>query len=208
MYIDKILSNKLNGKDISTIVDNMKARKIEVVVELINFVLQVAGVPCLNGKVIQEDVDLDGLDSEEISELLSDSIHKMSESDTLSYPLLSNSKVTKQVRTSYRKFWNLLVNEMLGNGDEDKYGIQGIQLIELLSNILASLSSVFVINIRDSATEAVLSLARTVRSGLLEANIRLTTIKRQLAAEKSNSNRYQAILKNKGRLDNVMECVF
>ena len=98
----------------------------------------------------------------------------------------------------------MLINELLGNGDEDKYGVQGIQHIELLSNILTSLSSVFVINIRDSATEAALVLARVVRKGLTEANNRLTTIKRQLAAEKSNSNRYQAILKNKSRLDNVI----
>ena len=108
------------------------------------------------------------------------------------------------MRQQYRQFWDNLSDELRGSGDEDKHGSQGLDILDILVNILTSLSSIYVVSIRDAANEAVLCIARSIRKGCVDLRSRINTCQRQLTAEKSaNGARYQAIVKNKSRIEKV-----
>ncbi len=127
----------------------------------------------------------------------------------MQYPLRSNNKVTKNLRTAYRAFWEGIAMELRGNGDDDKHGTVGLDFMHMFVTILSSLTSIHVESIRDAATEAILSIARIARKGLFDVRSRQVVCARQIAAEKAHagvsSSRYQAYMKNKSRLDAVSD---
>lgn len=200
--LDKVMSGKCSNRDILKSVEELKDNKVEEVAKIINFVLLSAGAegedsssPC-----IALDQDLDGLEADEISDLLSDTIHRMDEQGVKHYPLQSTNKATKNLRANYRTYWLDLANELRGNGDYDKHGVPGLEALSLLVETLVSLSGMFVTNIRDAATEAVLAIARSMTLGCADLRGRLATCDRQLSTEKAGSARHQAIVKNKARV--------
>lgn len=201
--LDKVMTGKFGNREVYKSVEELKDNKVEEVAKIMNFVLLSAGAesgdsssPC-----IALDQDLDGLEADEISDLLSDTIHRMDEEGVKHYPLQSTNKTTRNLRTNYRAYWLDMANELRGNGDYDKHGVAGLEALSLLVDTLVSLSGMFVTNIRDTATEAVLAIARSMTLGCVDLRGRLATCDRQLATEKSGSSRHQAIVKNRGRVD-------
>ncbi len=204
---DKVLSGKFSKKDVGRLVEGLKENKVEEVAKVINFALQCAGAEGVDTddttECISTDQDLDGLEADEIGELLSDVIHQMDEKNIKTYPLLGSNKQTKGLRASYRLFWESLADELSGKGDSDKHGMQGIALLNLFVDTLVALSSMYIANIRDVATEAVLAIGRSITTGCVDLRERQAILQRQMKAEKAQSSRHQAIQKNKGRVDAV-----
>lgn len=201
--LDKVLTGKFTNRDLFQSVDELKENKVEEVAKIMNFVLMCAGADSgdVNSPCISLDQDLDGLEADEISDLLSDTIHRLDEDGVKHYPLQSSNKTTRNLRANYRGYWLNLSNELRGNGDYDKHGVAGLEVLNLLVDTLISLSGMFVTNIRDAATEAALAVARSLSLGCVDLRGRLSTCERQLSTEKSGSSRHQAIMKNKGRVD-------
>ena len=118
-------------------------------------------------------------------------------------------------------FWSELGDRLRSAGDEDAEGMSGLRILQAVVTQLIALSRTKVVNIRDSITEAVLSLALRCQVGRVEITTRITVLKRQINAEEakvrtssqeaddavlaklSSQPRYRALNKQLGRCQEV-----
>jgi len=204
-------SKKVLDDEIDNWINKYKINKIAALVIIVNFVLISSGA---KKNWIDNDIDLDALDADEISEILNPMVAALTkgEDESRYYPLSQISKTGKvqggKYRETYSKLWATLAN-VLTDIDAEEAGLKDLSILNVVVQQLIQLSSMHLYSLRDAATEAALSIGGTIVEGMKTLTNKSEAMNRLLNAESSksgkNSAKYIAMQKQKKLHDKVYE---
>lgn len=213
----RVFDAMITGKDIANetraLVALFPRNHIAAVTEVANFVLIAGGA---GRKWIGSKVELEGLEPQELDELLRDLVEHLTSSATATAATTPLNAVPSgrkggaggAMRSNYHRIWqefvdnvnSPLIGEIRRAGQVESNPLDStLEVLEMVVNVLISLSSFGVASIRDAVTEAVLSIGQAVLRVVVESRSKLETSRRQLRAEESKSraskqtSKYQSI---------------
>jgi hypothetical protein len=211
---DAVVNSKDVDGEVRSIVSVFSRNKVAAVTEIINFVLLCAGA---HKKWVGPRVELEGLQPDELNELLRDMVQYMSERNTAFFPLSgAGGKVGEAIKANFEKVWEEFVGSLLSwttgvSTALSKAGGEPFECLETVVNVLISLSSFSVTSVRDTVTESAMSIGLHVNKFIVETRNKLDLTTRQLTAEKSKergsktSPKYGAIQSTVSELETNIE---
>eukprot|EP01041_Mallomonas_annulata_P007904 gene7904-16177_t len=223
---DEVRSSKKISIEVERWVASHQINRIKAHAEIMNFVLLSAGS---EKAWIKSDVDLEGLEPEELDELLSDMIDSMVKSGggaSQKYPLSLIGKQNKSYRQRYIQFWEQLTthycthttststststNSTTTSSNRDNIGVE----LTVICELLISCSSMTLAAIRDAVTEACLSICGRLLNISVELKREIDVANRQLLGVKrgsgtghgtSSNAKYDSIMKQKTLTEKKLE---
>jgi hypothetical protein len=216
---DALLAGRDSGAAVRSVVGMFESNHIAAVAEIINFVLLAGGA---QQKWIGSRVELEGLEAEELDELLRDMVSATTSREGSVPPLQAPpGRSGTSIRDRFADVWAQLVQDAhspltqafgAGSGTAPRGGEQaGAEVLEMVVGVLVALSSSGLANIRAAVTEAALCIGQSVLSLITSHRGKRDVAARQLKAEeqKGKNNRltpkYKSIQKQVGAHEEAIE---
>ena len=188
---DILASGGSTEAEVRNVVSMFEKNRIAAVAEIVNFVLLAGGA---QKKWIGNRVELEGLEPEELDELLRDMINSMVSHECPVTPLLGPaSKGGVSVRDRYAGIWMQFVENahspltfgysLGGSVDQSSNYSAGIEILDMVINVLIALSSNGIAPIRDAVTEAALCIGHNILGVITGIRAKRDIAARQLKAE-------------------------
>lgn len=199
------------ASEVRAIVSMFERNHISAISELINFVLLAGGA---RKKWIGNRVELDGLEPQEMEELLRDMVAAMTAAEgAVIAPLAAlPSKKGVSIRDVYFDVWSQFVdsvNSPLSQGFKVGYtegSNPAVEILEMLIGVLISLSSNGLASIRDAVTEAALDIGQCVLGISVAHRGKRDIAARQIKAEDQKNKSSKLTPKYKTLQKQVAEC--
>lgn len=214
---DAMISGANVAAEVRAIVSLFETNHIAAIAELINFVLLAGGA---RKKWIENRVELEGLEPEELDELLRDMVSSMTAAEgyTVTPLYAPPNKKGVSIRESYFTVWAEFVDNVnsplsqgfnLGTSDTTN---PAIEILDMFIGVLVALSSSGLATIRDAVTEAALDIGQAILSLIITYRGKRDIATRQLKAEdhKSKSSKmtpkYKTLEKQVSEHEEVCVC--
>ena len=214
---DALITGKNINTEVRAVVSIFPRNQITAIAEVVNFVLMAGGA---QKKWIGNKVELEGLEPEELDELLRDMVSSMTEAqqDGLRVNPLSapSTKKSVSVRSNFCQIWEEFVDCVVSlsvTEGSSSIGANSITLdsLDAVLNVLMALSSFAVTTIRSAITEAILCIGQRLLKVIVDYRAKLDLSSRQLNAEAGkgkvgkNSPKYLAIQKQVDQQEEELE---
>ncbi len=182
----------------------------ESMYNMLNFVLYAAGA---DKNYLSADDNFDDLQDDELAEKLHDLASELVAAG-MDYPIADDKSKKYSFRAKYSLFWTIFCEIIMKQMSDVDYSPNSIPSQILLNFIdrLINFSTMSIMNVRDSSTEAGVGIGKVMLKECLSLKLKLGTIKRQLIAQKQMPNsdgkenaKYKTFIGKEKRYDAALE---
>lgn len=182
----------------------------ESMYNLLNFVLYAAGA---DKDYITVDDNFDDLQDDELAEKLHELASELVAAG-MDYPISDDKSKKQSFRSKYSLFWLLFSEIMMKQMSDVDYAPNSVpsQIVLTFIDRLINFSTMSIMNVRDSSTEAGVGIGKVMLKECLSLKLKLVTVKRQLAAQKQmpgsdgkENAKYKSFMGKEKRYDAALE---